>query len=116
MKNIGIRIFRIKPYNLNGTWCFDDVDRGLYQEPFVKGVPEILNKMTWKFPNASKGFLLFFSSKAFPRWTHSFVWQREEDGGNWYFSNEYKIEGWLCPALFKYFDVPPQYIYARLKE
>lgn len=25
-------------------------------------------------------------------------WAREEYGGNWYFSPEFKMEGWLCPA------------------
>ncbi|MGH7971928.1 MAG: DUF6717 family protein [Limisphaerales bacterium] len=33
--------------------------------------------------------------------------------GNWYFSPEFKIEGWLCPALFKYFDQAPTEIYVK---
>jgi hypothetical protein len=36
-------------------------------------------------------------------------------GGNWYYSRELCIEGWLCPALFKYFDVAPQTIYAKFE-
>jgi hypothetical protein len=40
-------------------------------------------------------------------------WKREEYGGNWYFSSEFKMEGWLCPALFKYFDNAPKEIYVK---
>jgi hypothetical protein len=33
-------------------------------------------------------------------------------GGNWYHING--KEGWLCPALLKYFDTAPREIYAQL--
>jgi hypothetical protein len=36
-------------------------------------------------------------------------------GGNWYFSPQFQLEGWLCPALFKYFEAAPQKIYAQVK-
>ena len=36
-------------------------------------------------------------------------------GGNWYDSPDLDIEGWLCPALFKYFEVAPERIYAQFK-
>jgi hypothetical protein len=32
-------------------------------------------------------------------------WRREEYGGNWYYSPQFDMEGWLCPALFKYFEL-----------
>ena len=35
----------INPYWHNGTWVFDDESVGLDKEPFVAGVPEILDKM-----------------------------------------------------------------------
>ncbi|MGH8020425.1 MAG: hypothetical protein ACREIA_19505, partial [Opitutaceae bacterium] len=40
-------------------------------------------------------------------------WRREEYEGSWYFSPTYGIEGWLCPALFKYFDKAPAKFYAK---
>jgi hypothetical protein len=39
----------------------------------------------------------------------------DEDGGNWYRSADLDMEGWLCPALFRYFDQAPKRIYARVK-
>jgi hypothetical protein len=41
--------------------------------------------------------------------------QREEFGGNWYFAPDYQIEGWLCPALFKYFEASPDRIFVQVK-
>ncbi len=32
---------------------------------------------------------------------------------NWYYSDHYKMEGWLGPALFKYFPKAPRDIYVR---
>jgi hypothetical protein len=38
---------------------------------------------------------------------------REELEGNWYRWDAHGIEGWLCPALFKYFAEAPEKIYCR---
>ena len=38
---------------------------------------------------------------------------REEMGGCWYEANEPEGEGWLCPALFRYFDEAPEEIYVK---
>ena len=40
-------------------------------------------------------------------------WRREEYGGNRYFLPAFEMEGWLCPALFKYFDKAPKEIYVK---
>ena len=40
-------------------------------------------------------------------------WRRSEYGGNYYYSPKYEMEGWLCPALFKYYKEAPQEIYIR---
>jgi hypothetical protein len=39
MKNA---LFVIEPYQWNGIWVFDDPWVGLQQEPFVSGMPEII--------------------------------------------------------------------------
>lgn len=106
-------ILVIAPYRHAGTWVFDDPGRGLYKEPFVAGIPELIDKLVKDIPNADKGFRLLFSAKPFPEHMTKLVWKRKEAGGNWYYSEEYKMEGWLCPALLKYFRRPPKEIYAK---
>jgi len=41
--------------------------------------------------------------------------RHEQDGGNWYYNEQHHMEGWLCPALFKFFPRAPQHIYARVE-
>ncbi|MEI6259638.1 MAG: DUF6717 family protein [Deltaproteobacteria bacterium] len=72
--------------------------------------------MVAKLYNAEKGFSLLFSSIPFHGYQIELQRHREESGGNWYYSKLLDIEGWLCPAMFKYFDVAPNYIYAQFKE
>jgi len=33
--------------------------------------------------------------------------------GNWYRADEPPMEGWLCPALFRYFDEAPPELYVK---
>ncbi len=106
-------IFVIFPYRFEGMWVFDDELVGLVREPFVSGIPEMIDKAVGSIPNAKHGFRLLFSLSPFPGYTVKLVWRREEYGGNWYFSEQSGSEGWLCPALFKYFPSPPAEIYAK---
>ena len=102
----------IFPYRHEGTWVFDDAAVDLIKEPFVSGIPEMIDDLVNGIPNAGKGFKLIFSKKPFPKYQRKLTWVREEYGGNWYTING-KDEGWLCPALFKYFDVAPQEVYVK---
>ena len=106
-------ILIIKPYWYNGTWVFDDKRVNLYQEPFVAGIPEIINHITKDIPNAKNGFRLLFSANPFPDYQMKLIWLREENGGNWYYSENLEMEGWLCPALFKYYKKSPKEIYTK---
>jgi len=38
-----------------------------------------------------------------------------ESGGNWYYSADLDMEGWPCPALFRYFTDAPVSLYAQIK-
>jgi hypothetical protein len=38
---------------------------------------------------------------------------REEFGGNWYQADEPPMEGWLCPALFRYFETAPAELFVK---
>jgi hypothetical protein len=106
----------IAPYWYAGTWVFDDESAGLKAEPFVMGVPVMIDELVKDIPNAKKGFRLLFSASAFPGYQTEFEWLREESGGNWYRKKGQKIEGWLCPALFKYFTVAPKSIFAKAEK
>jgi hypothetical protein len=105
----------IAPYWLEsvGTWVFDDERVGLFQEPFVSGVPEMIDDLVRDIPNARAGFRLLFSTDPFPGFERKLTWVREEMGGNWYRSEEPAMEGWLCPALFRYFDEPPRELFVK---
>ncbi len=92
----------IAPYKYEGVWVFDDPRVGLSREPFVSGADVMMDKLVSKVPSAEKGFRLLFSAKPFPGYTVKLEWRREEYGGNWYYSPQFDMEGWLCPALFKY--------------
>ena len=114
--NIMNAINVIQPYKHLTMWVFDDAKVGLIQEPFVSGADEIIEKMVANIPDAENGFILLFSSRPFPGHQAVFEWRREEQGGNWYYFKELDMEGWLCPALFNYFESAPQYLYVQFKE
>jgi hypothetical protein len=79
---------------------FDDPRVGLVREPFVAGIPAMMDKLVREITNAENGFRLLFSATPFPGYITKLVWQREEAGGNWYFSQDYEAEGWaLSGAL-----------------
>ena len=56
----------IFPYLYNGTWVFDDDTVGLVREPFVSGIPQMINELVVDIPDAQKGFRLIFSATPFP--------------------------------------------------
>ena len=108
-------ILCIAPYDHKGQWVFDDPEVGLVREPFVSGADVIIDKMVEQLENPTDGFTLLFSTQPFPGFELELDWVRPELGGNWYVSNSLGMEGWLCPALFKYFESAPPKIYAQFK-
>ena len=108
----------IYPYKYEGMWVFDDDETGLCKEPFVEGADTLIDLAIKArgIKNADQGFRIIFSAGEFPRYDFVFEWVREGQGGNWYKSKEFEIEGWLCPALLKYFDKAPEKIYARFED
>ena len=103
----------IAPYWHEGTWVFDDPAAGLEREPFVSGVPQMIDELVKHIPDARSGFRLTFSAQPFPGYQRQISWVRKEYEGNWYRLDDPPLEGWLCPALFKYFENPPEKIYVR---
>ena len=49
-------IMVIAPYWYNGTWVFDDPAAGLKCEPFVAGVPEMIDGLVKNIPDVREGF------------------------------------------------------------
>ena len=107
------QIFVIAPYKRAGTWVFDDPSVGLEAEPFVAGVPEMIDRLVAPIENASDGFRCLFSSSPFPGAQVELERKHEEIGGWWYFSPDFNATGWLCPALFKYFDAAPEKLFVK---
>lgn len=103
----------IAPYWFEGTWVFDDERVGLDKEPFVAGIPEMINELVIDIPDAQNGFRLTFSATPFPGYQRELIKTREEYDGNWYQIKGQTEEGWLCPALFHYFDRAPENLYVR---
>ncbi|OHB69588.1 MAG: hypothetical protein A2V70_13010 [Planctomycetes bacterium RBG_13_63_9] len=103
----------IAPYRYQGAWVFDDPDVGLAREPFVFGADAMLDWLAETIPDADDGFLLYFAAAPFPGAQLKLLWMREEYEGNWYRLEEPPMEGWLCPALLKYFAEAPKEIYLR---
>jgi hypothetical protein len=109
----GNAILVLQPYKEANTWAFDDPQVGLKREPFVAGIPEILDRLTKDIPDAPRGFRLLFSTTPFPGHQIELTWLRAETAGNWYRCEEYQTEGWLCPALGRYLPTPPKKLYAK---
>jgi hypothetical protein len=83
----------IFPYKRNGVWAFDDPSVGLVQEPFVLGIPEMIDELVKSIPGAENGFTLFFSATPFPQYAAELVYVGEDAGGSWYRHLETGLEG-----------------------
>jgi hypothetical protein len=105
----------IFPYQDNGVWMFDDKSKGLVREPFVCGIPSMLDLLVGGIEHPDKGFALYFSEQQFPGFLFKAEVLGPEAGGYWYkvTIGGMEMKGWLCPALFKYFDTPPPAIYVK---
>ena len=113
MKN---SIFSIRPFLKKGSgiWVFTEPDLGLHEEAFVGDINTMINAML-KRAGLPKGkqFTGLFSGDEFPGVQMHMSWVRGDCGGNWYRDALLEIEGWLCPALFKFFGNTPKNIYVR---
>jgi hypothetical protein len=106
-------LMMIVPYRHGGTWVFDDSAAGLIKEPFVAGVPEMIDVLVRDIPSATNGFRLLFSAQPFPGYQKKLTWLRGDMGGNYYEMDEPPMEGWICPAMFRYFDTAPPELYVK---
>ena len=105
----------ISPYRYLGMWVFDDPRVGLSQEPFVAGADTMIDRVVANIPDAENGFTMIFSAAAFPGHQFRLEWRRVDSTGNWYYSPQREMEGWLCPALLRYFPEAPKELYVQVK-
>lgn len=105
----------IEIYKFNGTWCFTDHKRELVHEPFVLGVPEIIDAVLHETSlyKENKNYRILFSEEEFPCSHGALTQVREEFNGAWYERNGQ--EGWLCPATLAFFPHFPEKIYFRFE-
>ncbi len=103
----------IAPYRHAGTWVFDDSKAGLVREPFVAGAPEMIDVLVKNIPDATNGFRLLFSAQPFPGYQKKLTWLRGDMGGNYYKMEEPAMEGWICPAMFRYYRSTPKELYVK---
>ncbi len=65
----------------------------------------------WVFDHERVGLV----QEPFPGHTLKFDWVRPEWSGNVYRASGLDMEGWLCPALFKYFTQAPPELYVKVE-
>lgn len=111
--SLGNALLVIEPYRSGSIWRFDEPLLHLKGEPFVQGIPEMIDKMVEGVPGSDRAVRLTFSQRPFPGWKYRLDRRQEQDGGNWYYNETWNMEGWLCPALFKFFPRAPQHIYVK---
>jgi len=117
-------LFTIKIYRFAGTWCFTDKKRNLINEPFISGIPELIDECIEQInpqkdeQKLNKSYRITFSEKQFPGALSYLRFLFEEYGGAWYskqiIDEEIDLKaktGWLCPATLKFFVNFPKKIY-----
>jgi hypothetical protein len=109
------QIQSIHPYRTEGLWAFDDPATGLVRELLILGTDEIIDDLVEKHLDASAhaGFTLIFSHQPFPGYHIALKRAEPDSGGYWYARLPDGKRGWLCAALFEYFDQAPLELYAR---
>ena len=92
------QIMTIAPYwyEQSETWVFDDPDVRLDKEPFISGIPEMIDDLVADIPNPKSGFRMLFSAAPFPGFQRKITRLREEMGG-WY--QPISARAYRCPRI-----------------
>jgi hypothetical protein len=107
-------LMQINVYRHHGGWAFDNDTVGLVAEPFVAGIPDMIDILADRV-GATDQIILTFGLDEFPGSMIRLDRTREEFGGNWYRWEDRGMDGWLCPALFHYFPTALERIYIAAK-
>lgn len=60
-------VYSIRPYKYQGTWVFDDARVDLVKEPFVLGIPEIIDRAVNALDQPESGFTVLFNDTGLPQ-------------------------------------------------
>jgi hypothetical protein len=107
-------VYVIHPYRYQHMWVFDDARVDLVKEPFVMGIPEIIDQAVQHLPNPEAGFMVLFNDTGLPQADLVLQKLEEDAGGNWYQCAASGRKGWLCPALYKYYPTAPQNLFIKI--
>jgi hypothetical protein len=115
----GNQINTIYPYKTKSGWAFDDEEVGLKAEPFIAGIPQIINSLVGK----KKSFTAHISHSKIPKATGHLVkmsldevkFEELDEIDGWYKLEGTDMIGWLCPATLKYFKDYPDDIYFKIE-
>jgi hypothetical protein len=103
-------ILEIFPYRTAFGWSFDDAELKIKGEPFVSGIPAIIDRFAGKANRIS----IRFSASKFPCACGCLIFESTDSGGAWYSLSGTKMDGWLCPVLLMYFKTAPKAIYFEI--
>lgn len=108
-------LMSIKIYRYCDTWAFTDLNRDLKDEPFVCGMPEIIDYFIENFSDPAKEtHRIIFAAQNFPYSHGKLIKGEMELGGAWY-SYKNSMKGWLCPATLKFFKEHPDELYLKFE-
>jgi len=105
-------IFKIQIYRDLTGWVFDDESRDLVKEPFVFGMPTIINH----YVKDNKANIIF-SVHPLPEFDCLLEHEKDEVGGAWYNDKKINKRGWLCSATKLYLGMNmPKKIYIKFEK
>lgn len=110
----------IHPYRDGAALIFDDPSVGLLREGLIGGTDLILYLAARAASADPDRFTLTFAEGPFPGHQAVAEWIEQGDAGfgDWYHVSLPGVgsqNGWLCPALLKYFPAAPPRIYFRVQ-
>lgn len=100
------------------TWIYSDVDHDVVDEPFVAGVPDLIDALRERAgmnPNTLDAFRLAFACALFPH-AHRVEIEHEEMGGVWVRLKPDHLRGWCCPHIHDYLRPLPSHVCANAQE
>ena len=61
----------------------------------------------------ARWFRLLFAASPFPGYQKKLTWLRGDTGGNYYRLEDPPMEGWIYPAMFRYYKKAPKNFYVK---
>lgn len=98
---------KISPYRTPDGWAFDDAERGIVAEPLILGAHTLCDILA----DGEEKFTIEFSADPPGEDNITLLQFDSADKESWYYSKTHNIVVYLCPALFAFFEAPPQIIY-----